>query len=166
MKKILVFFVLFFSGSWLLIADSQNKTFTSKELGFSFTYPARWEISTSKYNPLISLYSPETKKHPHKTLDLEKGIKMELVILPEEDFKRTMSHCCKKFAILTDEKDSITIYSEEDKNDFLILHALIIKRDNKGLWVAGYIPEKDKRAIYVEQYLLILQSIKIESDFK
>jgi hypothetical protein len=172
MKRFVVFLVLFISVFTLSATEKKEKDFTSKKLGISLAVPKDWEIDESKTDPFISLYSPETKQHPAKTLDLERGLKMELSEMDEKDFRVLMGNLkAEKYAVLANanNKEYITVYSEKDTSggaSIICLHALVVKGD-KGIWAVGYIPEKDKLDEYAEKYVLIITSIEqTKSDSK
>lgn len=166
MKRLVVFLVLFISVLMLSATDKQDKDFTSKKLGISLTVPKAWEIAESKCDPLVSIYSPETKEHPAKTLDLERGLKMELSKMDEKSFKEMLSVTkAEKFSELANAqgKESVTIYKERGRYEhgvITLLHVLIKEKD-KGIWIVGYIPEENKLGEYSEQYALIVSSIKL-----
>ena len=164
MKRMVVFLLLFISVLTLSANDTQNKDFLSKKLGVSLSVPKDWGIEESKCDPLVSLYSPETKQHPNKTLDLEKGIKMELADIDENTFKEMLRVTkSEKFAELANVKgkEYVIIYKERgvyEKKAIILLHALV-KDKNACVWVVGYIPEENKVEEYSEKYILILSSI-------
>ncbi len=164
MKRIVVFLVFFISITMLSAAGKQDKEFTSKKLGISLSAPKDWEVEEDKNEPLVSLYSPETKQHPAKTLDLEKGLKMELTSMDEKHFQEIMRGVkAEEFVVLANAngKEHITIYSEKGTYggaSIICLHALITKGD-KGIWVIGYLPEKNKMDEYAEKYLLVISTI-------
>ncbi|MBN1325998.1 hypothetical protein JW977_03420 [Candidatus Falkowbacteria bacterium] len=152
----------------LISAETKHEQeINSKKVGIKLVTPVDWTYDENKCDPLLSLYSPETKEHPHKTLDLEKGLKMELALgLNETRFMEAMKGVkAEKFTTLVNikDKDFTAIYLEKGTygsgREMLCLHALL-KNKEKSVWVIGYIPEKEKLNEYAEKYTLILASIE------
>lgn len=152
----------------LISAETKHEQeISSKKVGIKLITPADWTFDESKCDPLLSLYSPETKEHPEKSLDLEKGLKMELALgLNEERFLEAMKGVkAEKFATLANVKgkEYTAIYLEKgtygNGRETLCLHALL-KNGERSVWIIGYIPEKQKLDEYAEKYTLILSSIE------
>ena len=167
MRKLLIGIVAVFFLALISAEAKHDQKIISKKIGVKLVAPSSWTYDENDCNPLLSLYSPETKEHPGGTLDLEKGLKMELSLgLDETHFLETMkSTKAEKFSILINikDKENITIYLEKGTfgsgRETLCLHALL-KNAEKNVWIIGYIPEKEKLNEYAEKYVLVLSSIE------
>lgn len=166
MRKIVIGLVLFTALLLFSATNKQEKQYISKNLGISVLVPKTWEIFEDSDSSLLSIYSPETKEHPDKTLDLERGLKMELSIIPnEKNFIDLMSGVkAEKFFTLANPqgKNALDIYLEKGSYggaELICLHALI-KGKNKDIWAVGYIPEKERFDKYAEKFSLLISTIK------
>ncbi|MDD5340904.1 MAG: hypothetical protein PHC97_00530 [Patescibacteria group bacterium] len=168
MKKLVLLAALLVISTCLLEAkNSDRHSFTNKKSGYALSCPDGWTMAYEEQINLLSLYSPDAKKHPNDTLDLERGLKIELtpmknaadfdeIIKPKDDSGQTCSYKPRSILILGKEK--VQIYACDD-GETLFLAAL--RQDGKKFIAAfGYVPEKDKWNFYTDEFAKTLSRLK------
>jgi hypothetical protein len=156
MKKLLFLLVVLVLLSCALVAAAQNLTYTNEKAGWSFLYPKGWAVKADAGE--VSVFSPETRVHPQNTLDVERGLKVEFVKLPEgqKEFKKVLkdSKCTAYKIILRNGKEHIQIYSSYDQG---MLYLMAFNPETNIL-ITGYVPDQDNWKDFEEKWIIIVVS--------
>lgn len=137
-------------------AEDGQKTYKNEIPSYSFFYPSNWLLVAEPKADYVDLLSPETKQQEHNSLDIQHGIKLEFVSdLTAENFKEKLEK--EKFSECgsTNDATRITFCSESEDMIFVVTG---LKGDKTFVVAFGFIPEKEKKAEYLKQYLQIIES--------
>lgn len=143
---------------------AENSTYVNKKESYSFLYPANWNVQADAYE--VSVFSPETKVHPQNTLDVERGLKVEFVKLPEGQKKFETILKDNKYLpykiILRNGKEHVQIYDSYDQG---MLYLLAFDSE-KNILINGYVPDQENWKDFEEDYAVIVASFGNINDNK
>ncbi len=140
-----------------LCSGHQNNTkeYKNAELGISFSYPDTWILNADSVEKtrLISLFSSEALETKETTMDLVKGVKVEIYFLQGEVEETSQQKQC---GLLTKQSKRLRQYCQEADSCFIIITR---EKINGQLYsFLAYIPEKEKRKEYWATYNAIILS--------
>ncbi len=141
-----------------LAEQAGEKVYKNRRLNIQFSYPSSWILdddSVEKTN-LISLYSPEALSTKETTMELVRGIKIE--IYKDEDDEES-SWPNKACSLLVKGKKKLKQYCQEEASCFIISTE---EKNSSGTFTfIAYIPEKQKKKEYWAIYNQVILSFGV-----
>lgn len=154
-----VFLGLLLIGCMALSQTNQARELSryhSQKFGFSLDYPANWKIDPDEGNDYIALYHPDALIHQKRTLELVSGLKIEIwaTAEPAEITEYFQSNKLQVFPGTTEQ------YFVRDKRCLTL--ATVKTGPHWKFLILGYIPEKNKEAVYVPLYQKVVESFRLD----
>jgi hypothetical protein len=130
------------------------KAYENDGFGFYLTYPQPWQLTTDEANRYFALYSPEALANQPDNLDLETGLKIEILA----QTKAELADFLARNQLNQKGKDA-NQYEFRDQDYYYLI--TVVRGPRWNFLLIGYFPEKQKEAVYVPQYQKVVNTFTL-----
>jgi hypothetical protein len=130
------------------------KAYENDGFGFYLTYPQTWQLTADEANGNFALYTPESLANQPDNLDLETGLKIEILA----QTKTELADFLARNQLNQKGKDA-NQYEFRDQDYYYLI--TVVRGPRWNFLLIGYFPEKQKEAVYVPRYQAVVNTFTL-----
>jgi hypothetical protein len=130
------------------------KAYENDKYGFYVSYPQTWQLTADETNGNFALYTPESLTNQPNNLDLEAGLKIEIIAQTKAELADWLAR-----NQLNQKGQASNQYEFRDQDYYYLI--TVIRGPRWNFLLIGYFPEKQKEAVYVPLYQKVIATFTI-----